>query len=312
VQLSAMIPDFLLSKEVEAGCSPRTVLAYRYDLSMFQQTIGDLAIENIRLLHIRQFLKVLYDKNYTKSALARKIACLKSFFQFCFENEIIEKNPMMTIKSPKIRAEEALPKFLTQEETTLLLTRVSQLKGQTRAWINRLEILIRILYATMGRISEICGISLQDINLNQALIKVRGKGNKERYIPLDPTSVSMLRAYLQQRLTETSDLTQPLFVNLRGKPLRPRTVQRDLQALKKVLGLPPEKKFTPHVFRHTGATHLRQNGMDISELQDLLGHASPSTTRIYAKNDITHLQQSYMHFHPLVSQSPPSGTKSEK
>jgi integrase/recombinase XerC len=298
--LNEVIPDFLMAKEVEEGCSPRTVKAYRYDLHLFVQILGEISLETIKVFHVRKFLQELYNRNYTKTALARKIACLKTFFQFCFENEMIEKNPMITIKSPKIRMEEALPKFLTREEMDQVLQLLPKIKGKTRAWASRLELMIRLLYASMGRISEICSIRIQDIDSSRSSIKVRGKGNKERYIPLDPQTMGMLQEYITTRLLENPKNTEFLFVNLRGDPLQPRSVQRDLHALKTILGLPEDKKFTPHVFRHTGATHLRQNGMDISELQDLLGHSSPNTTRIYAKNDLTQLHQSYMLYHPLA------------
>jgi integrase/recombinase XerC len=304
MHLSEVFPDFLMAKEVEEGCSVRTVKAYRYDLIMVQQILGDVDIESIRVLHIRKFLKELYDRNYTKTALARKIACLKTFFQFCFENELIEKNPMITIKSPKIKPEEALPKFLSLDEMNQVLEILPRVVGKSKAWSQRLELLIRLLYASMGRISEICNIKIQDVNLLQGMIKVRGKGNKERYIPLDPTTVSMLQEYIRERLLMTSDITQNLFVNVNNKPLQVRSVQRDLQHLKSTLGFTKDKKFTPHIFRHTGATHLRQNGMDISELQDLLGHSSPNTTRIYAKNDLGQLQHSYAQFHPLAKKTP--------
>ena len=113
----------------------------------------------------------------------------------------------------------------------------------------------------------------------------------------------MLATHISNRKLETQDVSAPVFVNLRGNRLQPRSVERDLQKLKTLLNLPPSKKLTPHVFRHTGATHLRQMGMDLSELQDLLGHANPATTKIYAKNDISQLVTSYHKYHPLALQS---------
>jgi integrase/recombinase XerC len=300
MNLSEMIAQFVLAKEVEEGCSPNTVKAYRYDLKMFMTDIGDISVESIRIIHVRKFLNTIHEKNYTKQGVGRKIACLKSFFQFCLDNEIIEKNPMNNIKSPKIRPEEALPKFLSHEDIDLIFTAIESQKGFTAAWRSRMAVLIRLMYASMARISEICNLKLQDVDFDHNIIKVRGKGNKERFIPIDAETALQLHLHYADRLLETNKLDDPLFVNLRGQKIQPRSVERDLQALKGQLGFSEDKKFTPHVFRHTGATHLRQNGMDISELQDLLGHANPNTTRIYAKNDMNRLTQSYLQYHPLA------------
>jgi site-specific recombinase XerD len=304
MKLNEVIPDFLMAKEVEEGASIRTVNAYRYDLTMVTREIGDIDVEQVKIIHIRKFLKVIYDKNYTKQGIARKIACLKSFFQFCLDSEFIDKNPMQSIKTPKIRPEEALPKFLSTEDIDRVFYALETQSGFTKAWRSRMKILIRLMYATMARVSEVCGIRLPDLDLDHNTIKVRGKGNKERLIPIDPGTTTLLKEYIAYQMLEHPNVEHsgPLFVNLWGKPLQPRSIQRDLKAMKSLIGFTEEKKFTPHVFRHTGATHLRQNGMDISELQDLLGHANPNTTRIYAKNDLGRLKQSYSQYHPLAKQ----------
>ncbi|MHA1585268.1 MAG: site-specific tyrosine recombinase/integron integrase [Promethearchaeota archaeon] len=300
MQLSELIPDFLSAKEIEEGFSPNTIQAYNYDLSNFQNYIGDLQIQKIQMFQIRRFLKSLHNRGYTKRSLARKIATLKSFFKFCIENEILEKNPMRSIKSPKIRPEETLPKYLSLIEIQNLLNSIHQLKNTSTIWRNRLEITIRLMYASMARVSEICALHIQDVDLENNSIKVHGKGNKERMIPIDFETSLILADHIENRKLETPDLNAFLFSNIRNKPLQPRSVQRDIQKLKDILEYPKDKKLTPHIFRHTGATHLRQNGMDLSELQDLLGHSNPNTTRIYAKNDLTRLKASYSQFHPLA------------
>ncbi len=303
--VSQIVEDFTIAKEVEEGCSPRTCQAYEYDLGMFIKEIGDVNLENLRSYHIRRFLKVLHDRQYTKAGIARKIACLKSFFKFCEINKICAKNPMRAIKSPKIRQEEQLPKYLTKEEMNQVLNLLQKLKTPTRmpySTFNRLKIIVPLLYSSMARVSELCDLKLRDVNLDQGFIKVRGKGNKQRYIPIDANTSQKLEEHVENRKLETLDNESiPLFVNYYKNKLEPRTVQRDMKILKKVLGWPKHKKLTPHVFRHTGATHLRQNGMDISELQDILGHANPNTTKIYAKNDINRLKESFEKFHPLAN-----------
>ena len=128
-------------------------------------------------------------------------------------------------------------------------------------------------------------------------IRLRGKGNKERIVPVDQKTLEIFQEYLRNRLYYEPD--DYLLVNTRGNKLTPRVVQSDIKLIKEKCGFTDSKIITPHVFRHTGATHLRRSGMDISELQDILGHSSPNTTRIYAKNDITKLKQSYSQMHPL-------------
>ena len=299
MKLSEAIPDFLIAKEIEEGCSKRTIKAYGYDLKSFSSTIGDMPVTSIQKHHIRKFLRELHARNYSKSGLARKIACLKSFFKFCEENEIIDNNPTRTIKSPKIYLEEALPKFLSREDMSQLLDLLNKNNTTTYDRKSRLYIIIRLMYASMARISEICSLKLSDLDFSSNSIKVRGKGNKERFIPIDGKTASLLKNHIENRQIETKDQDAALFVNTQSRPLNPRVVQRDLQLLREELLFLQGKKFTPHILRHTGATHLRQNGMDISELQDILGHSNPNTTRIYAKNDIGRLKSAYREFHPL-------------
>ena len=302
--LSEIIPDFLIAKEVEEGCSQNTIKAYNYDLQILLKHItNNINIEKIQIFHIRKVLKYFYEKQYSKRAIARKIACYKSFFQFCFDNELLLKNPMRVIKSPKISQQETLPKYLSIEDMQSIFGMLEKWKGTTQHKNYRLKIIIRLMYASLARVSEICNLNLRDVNISNRSIKVTGKGNKERFIPIDNTTTKFLSEFIVFRQMESIAQVSPLFTNSRNKRISPRTIQRDLQELKGKLGFPEEKKLTPHIFRHSGATHLRQNGMDISELQDLLGHANLNTTRIYAKNDISRLKKSYDEYHPLTLSS---------
>ena len=149
----------------------------------------------------------------------------------------------------------------------------------------------------MARVSELCNIKIRDVDFEKGYIRLRGKGNKERIVPVDKTTLEVFRESLRDRISYSPE--DYLIVNTRNMKLNPRVVQADIKTIKDRCGFPNSKIITPHVFRHTGATHLRRSGMDISELQDILGHSSPNTTRIYAKNDITKLKQSYSTMHPL-------------
>ncbi|MBY9008155.1 MAG: tyrosine-type recombinase/integrase [Candidatus Lokiarchaeota archaeon] len=297
-KISDFIEDFLIAKEVEEGCSNSTIRAYKYDLEKLIEIIGDIEIEHKLIRQkIRLFLKVLKDKSYTKKAIGRKIACLRSYFKFLTLNEFVSNNPMLTIKTPKIRIEESLPKFLDLKDIKIILTKLKNRSIFNTRKSGRYYLMIRLLYSTMARVSELCNIQIKDINFEKGYIKLRGKGNKERIVPVDNGTLAYIYEFLDNRIKYNTD--EFLLVNTRNVQLKPRVVQNDIKYIKEKCGFPESKKVTPHIFRHTGATHLRRQGMDISELQDILGHSSPNTTRIYAKNDISKLKESYITMHPL-------------
>jgi len=297
-KFSDFTEDFLISKEVEEGCASSTIKAYQYDLDKFISLVGDIDMNSPLVRQkIRLFLKKIKDKAYTKKAIARKIATLRSYFKFLTLNEFIDKNPMSTIKSPKIRLEEALPKFLNISDIEIIFKKLKDRKLFNTKKSQRYYLIVRLLYSTMARVSELCNIKISDIDFNGGCIRLRGKGNKERIVPVDNKTLEIFKEYLRDKISyEPEDF---LLVNTRSQKLSPRIVQADIKCIKEKCGFSDSKIVTPHIFRHTGATHLRRSGMDISELQDILGHSSPNTTRIYAKNDITKLKQSYSTMHPL-------------
>ncbi|HEC37795.1 MAG TPA: hypothetical protein ENI29_06130 [bacterium] len=297
-KISDFIDDFLIAKEVEEGCASSTIKAYNYDLQKFIDFVGDLQLNSPLIRQkIRLFLKKLKDLNYTKKSTSRKIASLRSYFKFLIENEFIIKNPMITIKTPKIRIEESLPKFLDLPDIEEIFKKLKNKQLFNSRKSDRFYLIVRLLYSTMARVSELCNIRVRDIDFERGYIKLRGKGNKERFVPVDQTTLEIFTEYLKGR--KTYDSEDFLLVNTRNQKLNPRVVQGDIKTIKEKCGFPISKIITPHVFRHTGATHLRRSGMDISELQDILGHSNPNTTRIYAKNDITKLKESYTIMHPL-------------
>lgn len=301
-KFSDFIGDFLISKEVEEGCANSTIKAYRYDLKKFVNFVGDIELESpVIRQRIRLFLKKLKDKEYTKKGISRKIASLRSYFKFLTNNEFISKNPMAQIKSPKIKLEESLPKFLDLQDVKIIFEKLKDKKLFNSRKSERYYLIIRLLYSTMARVSELCNIKIQDVDFNKGYIRLRGKGNKERIIPVDQNTLEIFKASLRNRIAY--DEEDYLIVNTRNQQMNPRVVQQDIKLIRERCEFSSNKIITPHVFRHTGATHLRRSGMDISELQDILGHSSPNTTRIYAKNDITRLKESYTTMHPLNNNS---------
>jgi len=297
-KISDFIEDFLIAKEVEEGCASSTIKAYRYDLQKFIELVGDLQMNSPLLRQkIRLFLKKLNEMNYTKKGIGRKIASLRSYFKFLELNEFLSKNPMRTIKTPKIKLEESLPKFLRISDMKEIFNKLKDRRLFNSRKSERYYLIVRLLYSTMARVSELCNIKISDIDFERGYIRLRGKGNKERIVPVDPRTLEIFNEYLKNRISY--DFEDYLLVNTRNQKLNPRVVQTDIKTIKEKCGFTDSKIITPHVFRHTGATHLRRSGMDISELQDILGHSSPNTTRIYAKNDITKLKESYSQMHPL-------------
>lgn len=297
-KVSDFIEDFLISKEVEEGCAPSTIKAYRYDLEKFINLVEDVELESpVLRQRIRLFLKKLKDLDYSKKGISRKIASLRSFFKFLTLNEFITKNPMATIKSPKIKLEESLPKFLDVSDIEVIFNKLNDWRLFNSRKSLRYYLTVRLLYSTMARVSELCDIKIKDIDFNKGYIRLKGKGGKERIVPVDQKTLELFKEHLSNRISYSSE--DYLLVNTRNQKLNPRVVQADIKSIKEKCGFPDSKIITPHIFRHTGATHLRRSGMDISELQDILGHSSPNTTRIYAKNDITKLKESYSTMHPL-------------
>ncbi len=297
-KVSDFIEDFLISKEVEEGCAPSTIKAYRYDLEKFINLVGDNDLESpVLRQRIRLFLKKLKDLDYSKKGISRKIASLRSFFKFLTLNEFITKNPMATIKSPKIKLEESLPKFLDVSDIEVIFNKLNDRRLFNSRKSLRYYLTVRLLYSTMARVSELCDIKIRDIDFKNGYIRLKGKGSKERIVPVDQKTLELFKEHLKNRISYSSE--DYLMVNTRNQKLNPRVIQADIKSIKEKCGFPDSKIITPHIFRHTGATHLRRSGMDISELQDILGHSSPNTTRIYAKNDITKLKQSYSTMHPL-------------
>jgi len=297
-KFSDFIEDFLISKEVEEGCAPSTIKAYKYDLDKFINLVGDIELNSpILRQRIRLFLKKLKDKEYTKKGIGRKIATLRSYFKFLTLNEFLDKNPMTNIRSPKIKLEESLPKFLNVKDIEIIFNKLRDRTLFNSRKSQRYYLIVRLLYSTMARVSELCNIKIKDIDFDKGYIRLRGKGNKERIVPVDQKTLDHFKEYLRNRISYNSE--DYLLVNTRNQVLSPRVIQSDIKTIKEKCGFTDSKIITPHVFRHTGATHLRRSGMDISELQDILGHSSPNTTRIYAKNDITKLKQSYSTMHPL-------------
>lgn len=281
----------------EKGASPHTIAAYRNDLTHLlefltgQERITDW--RQVTLPVLTRFVLWLMEKGYTTTTLARRVAAVKSFLQFLVREGVIEASPAAELGSPK--PGRRLPKALTVEEVERLLGAVGG--GQTPEAL-RDRALLEVLYASGMRVSEVVGLNLQDLNLREGVVRCRGKGNRERVIPLHPTAVQALQAYLERgRPRLAPDLRQQaVFVNHQGERLTRQGLWLIVKGYARKAGLPPS--VTPHVLRHSFATHLLQGGAPLRHVQELLGHANIATTQIYTHLTNQYLRQAYDATHP--------------
>jgi integrase/recombinase XerC len=253
-------------------------------------------------LHVRGFMGMLAE-NKAATSRARKLASIKSFYKFLVRRGELDVNPAARVKSPKLPSR--LPKVLPVDETFALMEAPSGKKqevvGMTQVLSLRDRAILEVMYGGGLRISELCGLSLNDLDRKGAVVRVLGKGNKERLCPLHETALQALDEYLTRRhellnSRHKAQAPEALFLNFRGGRLRPRSIARHLDAYVQRLGL--SRKVTPHALRHSFATHLLGGGADIRAIQELLGHASLSTTQRYTHVSWERLQEVYDKAHP--------------
>ncbi|MBU0618218.1 MAG: tyrosine recombinase XerC [Planctomycetes bacterium] len=254
--------------------------------------------QNHRLLAVdtdlvRLFMSKLRDRNYCKSTVARKLATLRSFYKFVVRREYAASNPVAPIRTPK--QEKRLPKFLDIEQIEKLFSNCNTttlLGARDRA-------ILEMLYSTGIRVSELVALNIADIDLGSSVIRVRGKGKKERVIPIGPGAVKAVIHYLDLRrssLQTAKHDRDALFINKHGQRLSTRSVRRKLDKYLLEAGL--DLSVSPHTLRHSFATHMLQRGADLRSVQEMLGHQSLSTTQIYTHLTNENVRQEYEKAHP--------------
>src|SRR5205085_3995226 len=233
-------------------------------------------------LTIREFLAYLYGQNYTKSTTARKLATLRSFFKFLIRRGMVSVNPLSTIRTPK--QEKRLPKCLDLEQVQKLL----EAPNDTELLGARDRAMLEVLYSSGIRVSELVELETSDLDLQEGILRVKGKGRKDRLTPIGSQAIKALQRYFEMRQTGGGQpMTGRVFLNKHGESLSTRSVRRKLDKYLVQAGLDPG--ISPHTLRHSFATHLLNNGADLRSVQELLGHQSLSTTQIY-----THLSTGRM------------------
>jgi integrase/recombinase XerC len=295
-----LIRQFIHYLSDEKNASPHTCRNYLTDLEQFEDFLkssgtalspqGDMAIEKIDRLAIRKYLSFLHRKN-RKSSIARKLSTLRSFFRYLVREQIISSNPAKPVSTPKV--EKLLPTALTVDEVFRLVE--SPLKFmKSREMELRDRALLELLYSSGIRVSELVGLNRNRVNLELGIVKVMGKGRKERIVPVGAKAIEALITYLEARKTVGDE--SPLFVNLRGGRLTTRSVARVVKKQARDSGI--FRNISPHSLRHTFATHLLDGGADLREIQEMLGHASLSTTQRYTHLTVGKLMEVYDKAHP--------------
>ena len=313
---SPLVRQFLDYLKLERHFSDYTIKSYGADLIQFGQYLAGVIghpnqpapetpisgeeLDRRQLscepLTIREFLAYLYGQNYTKSTTARKLATLRSFYKFLMRRGQISINPLSTIRTPK--QEKRLPKCLDLEQIQKLL----DTPGDADVLCSRDKAILEVLYSSGIRVSELVELDMSDLDLQEGVLRVRGKGRKDRLTPIGSQAIKALQRYFERRAAEsqtTGPLTGRVFLNKHGGSLSTRSVRRKLDKYLSAAGLDPG--ISPHTLRHSFATHLLNNGADLRSVQELLGHQSLSTTQIYTHLTTSRMKQVYDSAHPRAT-----------
>lgn len=279
----------------QRNASLNTILAYGKDLAEFVAYIGPVdRPDQLDHIRIRGFLSHLYDRGLGKTSVARHLAAIRSLYKWLSREGKVKQNPAALVSTPKLPKK--LPRVPTIEEVNNVLD--SELPD-TAAFPEREKMIFELLYGCGLRNSELIGINLDDIHWSNETILVRGKGRKQRMVPLGDAAAEAIRAYLPKRkevLAEKKKTTPALIINLRGQRLTTRSVGRIVKQIAVAKGLSPEVH--PHTLRHAFGTHLLEEGADLRAIQDMLGHERLSTTQRYTQLSMKHVVEVYDKTHP--------------
>jgi integrase/recombinase XerC len=291
--MTKAIQNFLRSLQ-QRNASPNTILAYTKDLNSFVEYIGEVKPADVDHVRIRGYLSHLYDKGLGKTSVARHLAAVRSLYRWMAREGMVKQNPAALVSTPKLPKK--LPRVPTMEEINTVLDADMP---ESAAFPERDSVILELLYGCGLRNSELIGISLDDVHWSNEAILVRGKGKKERIVPLGETAAKAIRDYLPKRqaLIAAKKKTNPaLLLNLRGTRLTTRSVGRIVKQIAIARGLPAD--IHPHTLRHAFGTHMLEEGADLRAIQELLGHERLSTTQRYTQLSMKHVVSVYDATHP--------------
>ena len=317
IEKRGFIDQFIHYLSLEKNASPHTCRCYRRDLEgfedflknsgMYVSSTGKVEMEKVDRMAIRKYLSFLHRKN-KKSSIARKISTLRSFFKYLVREQVIPSNPAKSVSTPKV--EKTLPTTLTVDEAFRLMESPKSISGKSSERSKekglRDRAILELLYSSGLRVSELVGLNSNELDLDLGIVKVMGKGRKERIVPVGVKAIEALEAYLEERgmlkglrpggRASGPEGDEPIFVNSSGGRLTARSVGRLMKRYTRHSGI--FRKVSPHSLRHTFATHLLDAGADIREIQEMLGHSSLSTTQRYTHVSMGKLMEVYDKAHP--------------
>ena len=302
------IRAFVTYLDIERGVSQETIRSYQSDLLQFVQFLKSQSspdsadtLQSVDALKIRGYLRWLDEKGEKKSSLARKLSTLKSFFRFLIQENRVETNPALEVRSP--RQSQRLPKVLTKDDASTLMEapQGENLRSE------RDRAILETLYSTGARVSELVALNWNDLNLQSGIARLKGKGKRERIVPIGDVAIEALQDYHTQCMKKLEPITRhdrktnlqaganPVFKNLRGGRLTTRSVERIVKKFSQQL---PNGPVAPHTLRHSFATHLLDEGADLRVIQEMLGHRSLATTQKYTHVATDRLMEVYDQAHP--------------
>ena len=296
------VDDFMVFLQVEKNASAKTIQSYQTDLFQMIDFVAaekEVAVEKVKPEHVdhllvRKFLAELQQRGLSRSTVARKLAALRTFFRFLCREEIITRNPLIEVSTPKV--EKRLPHFLYQDDIRNLIEAPE--RNTPKGLRDRA--ILETLYATGIRVSELVNLDLLDIDLDTGYVRVMGKGSKERVVPLGNFAINALKTYLSHGRTRLACRSQQagnaLFLNKAGERISVRSIRDVINKYVRKISI--RQRVSPHTIRHSFATHLLDAGADLRSVQELLGHVKMSTTQIYTHVTREHLKEVYTKAHP--------------
>ena len=291
-----IVQDFINYLKIERNLADNTIDAYRNDLERYSQFLLDRQISNPKLVtlsDIQDFINCLTELGLSASSLARNFSSIRSFHRFMLVENLTEADPTELLQTPRLPRR--LPHVLDLYEIELILSKINVTKNKGI----RDKAIIETLYSTGVRVSELIAIKMQDIFLHQKVLRVFGKGSKERIVPFGNRAAKEIKNYItavRSLLARSQKTKDCLFLNMRGAPLSRMGIWKIIQEYVRLAGI--RKKISPHVFRHSFATHLLEGGANLRDVQEMLGHSDISTTQIYTHLDREYLIEQHRTFHP--------------
>lgn len=290
------LQPFLDYLKYEKRYSAHTIISYQTDLEDFSSycvtNYGTLKLEEVAHSFIRSWLADMKERGLSSRSINRKISSLRSFFKYYLKRGVIQQMPTTNLVAPRVS--KRLPVFVKEKETQELREALKTSTGDWKSYNGRM--LIELFYGTGMRLSELINLREKQLDFGRSQIKVLGKGNKERIIPVSTELISMIREYQQMKKKEFEDREEVLLVTEKGKKLYPKYAYLLVKSYLQQAGTLDKK--SPHVLRHTFATHLMNNGADLNAVKELLGHASLAATQVYTHNTIEKLKEVYKKAHP--------------